>query len=375
MSDVPDAGTLLWETLKEELHDNEHGFKERMVALDNVVKGFCPWTPNLLDVSKAEASCFIPPGEDVADSFPWHGCKFAACVVMYLVSSVDIPSKRNAVKRTSQSLGGLAIPSPLVLSIERCPYILSKTYANVKSAALTEGSCSAILISITDVEIMRNPSKRGTVFMTSRPGTFAHFCVMTVSPVGVYLYHGYGPRGYTLLQHMEKRDASYPISFDDTEHWLQRFGEFAADLGGVWTKTVNAAYAYCFDVDLVDLGAMRVGSQLDAYVTCQTIEFDAYLVRDNFSLLPFSRSQRVCLDGKHAKSKAKEKGHVPDGGIPHYYVPEVLRCGSCGAQASSNMKRCTACKKVSYCSRECQVKDWKLRHKGVCKSLSGKVSK
>jgi hypothetical protein len=371
MPDVVDAGTMLWETLKKELRDNEHGFKERMVALDNVVKGFCPGTPDLDDLSRAAASYFIPPGEDIADSFPWHGCKFAACVVMYLVSSVDIPSKRSAVKRTSRSLGGLTLISPQVLTIKRWPYILPETYSAVKSAALAEGRCSAILISITDVEIMRNPAKRGTL----RPGTFAHAFVMTVSPAGVYLYHSYGPRGYTLLQHMEKRDVSYPMSFEDTELWLQRFGEFAADLGGVWTKTVNAAYAYCFDVNLVNLGAMHIGSQLDAYYTCQTMEFDANLVRQNFALLPFSSSQRDCADGKYAKSNKKEKGHVPDGGVAHYYVPTVLRCGSCGAHHSSNMKRCTECKKVSYCGRDCQVKDWKLRHREVCKSLSGKGSK
>ena len=33
------------------------------------------------------------------------------------------------------------------------------------------------------------------------------------------------------------------------------------------------------------------------------------------------------------------------------------------------IKKCKACKLVEYCSRECQVKDWKNGHKKDCKIL------
>lgn len=42
-------------------------------------------------------------------------------------------------------------------------------------------------------------------------------------------------------------------------------------------------------------------------------------------------------------------------------------CAVCGA-IPKKLKRCTACKSVSYCSRECQVDDWG-QHKLVCKQL------
>jgi len=36
---------------------------------------------------------------------------------------------------------------------------------------------------------------------------------------------------------------------------------------------------------------------------------------------------------------------------------------------SKNDKMCAKCKKIGYCSRECQVKDWKARHKRHCQPL------
>lgn len=42
-----------------------------------------------------------------------------------------------------------------------------------------------------------------------------------------------------------------------------------------------------------------------------------------------------------------------------------IRCSTCGKQLQI-MKRCTRCKSVMYCSRECQIKDWPT-HQIVCK--------
>ena len=47
-------------------------------------------------------------------------------------------------------------------------------------------------------------------------------------------------------------------------------------------------------------------------------------------------------------------------------------CHGCGAPAPPNkgLKTCSSCRSVSYCSRECQVKDWKDGgHKKECQSL------
>ncbi|CAI8000766.1 Zinc finger MYND domain-containing protein 10 [Geodia barretti] len=45
---------------------------------------------------------------------------------------------------------------------------------------------------------------------------------------------------------------------------------------------------------------------------------------------------------------------------------EPSTCAVCGGEA---MKRCSRCRVEWYCSRECQVKDWK-RHKPICQELN-----
>ncbi len=43
-------------------------------------------------------------------------------------------------------------------------------------------------------------------------------------------------------------------------------------------------------------------------------------------------------------------------------------CFSCW-DVSSNLSRCNACKRVSYCSAKCQKQDWHRNHKKICKKL------
>lgn len=40
-----------------------------------------------------------------------------------------------------------------------------------------------------------------------------------------------------------------------------------------------------------------------------------------------------------------------------------------GSAGAVDLKKCAACHTAQYCSKECQVKDWKLRHRSWCKVL------
>ena len=53
--------------------------------------------------------------------------------------------------------------------------------------------------------------------------------------------------------------------------------------------------------------------------------------------------------------------------IPVLALKQAL-CFSCW-NTSSKPSRCAACKRVSYCSVECQKQDWKRNHKEICKKL------
>ena len=46
-------------------------------------------------------------------------------------------------------------------------------------------------------------------------------------------------------------------------------------------------------------------------------------------------------------------------------------CFWCG-NAEKALSKCAKCRVASYCSRECQIKDWKAGHKHSCKSKQSK---
>ena len=103
---VEDGGKLLWDTLMNELTQDEVGFKHQVVVLDNVAKQYGLYAQiNLCDLAKHNAETFCPASQ-VSKTNPWHGCKFVAMAVMHLLSKADTASKREAVTPVSRSLGG-----------------------------------------------------------------------------------------------------------------------------------------------------------------------------------------------------------------------------------------------------------------------------
>lgn len=52
-------------------------------------------------------------------------------------------------------------------------------------------------------------------------------------------------------------------------------------------------------------------------------------------------------------------------------APLSLVCFSCGTKTAEKLSKCSKCGVAAYCSRECQVKDWKEgRHKMACPSYA-----
>ena len=365
-----DAGTLLWKRILEGLRKDENGFKHQVMVLDNCIKNTGgPQCQELHLLAHQKAGKSIP-FSFVQDNCPWNGCKFAGISVMHLISGTTTEAKRDACRTASRSLGGCTLPPNL--DDIRWPYSLSEAFQ--EAALSVEDHSTALFVNVSDVEVMRHPAKRHGSRFIQRPGTFAHVFVMTISKAGVYLYQAYGPRGYTLLQYMENHDKDFPLSLAEGKLWVEQFEVFATNLCGIWSKEASEAYTRCFDVDLVKLGCMKVGSQMDVYVQVEEHVLDARTVQNNFDMLPQpdASSYPPCVDGVIAQAKKPPKGYIPDGGVPHYYVPLVTRCGHCGKPSPPHGKhdQCSRCKKVCYCSRECQVADWKLRHKKDCQQLA-----
>eukprot|EP00804_Cyclotella_cryptica_P025265 CCRYP_010372-RA/>CCRYP_010372-RA protein AED:0.22 eAED:-0.16 QI:0/0/0/1/1/1/2/0/429 len=347
-----DPGLFLWKKIRRALDDSENGFKHQLVVLDNCIKNNGGLMDSDLSSLSRKSAEQLMPFWAIADHFPWNGCKFAASCVMHLISEPTPEAKRNACRTVARSLGGCRLEQDLAAT--RWPQSLVDSYEKAVSTMAIHST--ALFVTVSDVEIMRHPEKDRS---------------------GVYFYQAYGPRGYTLLQYLKAHEDEFPLSLEKGRAWVKEFQMFAGDLVGIWTERINKAYKACFDVDLVELGCMKIGSQMDMHVKVEEDHFDTRTVQKNFDILPKQNDSFYppCQDDAVALGKKTPRKHTtpPDGGVPHYYVPLVLRCSMCGKHPPKNgsgqHKQCSRCKKVFYCSKECQASDWKLRHHQACKQL------
>lgn len=74
----------------------------------------------------------------------------------------------------------------------------------------------------------------------------------------------------------------------------------------------------------------------------------------------------------HVNLEMASKDHNSSPDLYSFSVPTLALkqalCFSCW-DVSSNLSRCSACKRVSYCSVKCQKQDWSRNHKKICKKL------
>ena len=52
-----------------------------------------------------------------------------------------------------------------------------------------------------------------------------------------------------------------------------------------------------------------------------------------------------------------------------FYSKSKNKCWGCCIAVTVDDKKCSACRTAVYCSKDCQVKDWKERHRKWCKAL------
>jgi hypothetical protein len=80
----------------------------------------------------------------------------------------------------------------------------------------------------------------------------------------------------------------------------------------------------------------------------------------------------------HKSSEAASVGNVAAGGGTQSSTaanPALVECGVCRRKPGdpgvpATLKLCGGCQVTRYCSAECQRKDWKMGHKGLCERLA-----
>ena len=279
-----DGGLALWTALNEALSQGEEKLKWRICFLHTCVHtgGLFIDSLRMMNARHDITEFQIEEGCKLElEHFPWNSCKFAATAVAYMVADwtvCDLERIRGTVAPISQTM-----PIPVTTHVATT-HNISEAFHKACEAAETSGSSTALHVKVEDVELERRQERCP---FKAFANTFAHAFVMTVSPAGVFLYQAYGPRGYTLRNHIERgTHGTGPMSpRDEAVAWIDRFNEFAAAACERWTMDINTAYAYCFDVDLLKLGVMECGNKLDVRVSIQSHEFNAQHVEATFRFL------------------------------------------------------------------------------------------
>jgi hypothetical protein len=78
-----------------------------------------------------------------------------------------------------------------------------------------------------------------------------------------------------------------------------------------------------------------------------------------------SRSQRSINEFRLMHLIEKEPPYFPGSAV----LRECAGCGKLHDQVDVNLKACAGCKKVMYCDKECQKKDWAY-HKKMCRRFA-----
>lgn len=363
-----DAGWYLHEKIQEELNIDEFSLKVRIAQIDEHTKRRLTFDTIPRNVS--------PEVYEVAQrSIPWNSSKFSNTVIMHLTCPVeDMDARIVAITHTSLSLGGNKVPPKSTLDRISRANILSDVVQLARVKLETENISTVFAVSLFDVELLGNPSNQST----PRATTFGHHFTMTISQCGAYIYQGFGPIGYTLKQYMINHPS--PLNWEQLDRFLDNLNQFMSRSvldKGYWTAESNHLYKVLFDVDLVSLGIMRVGSQFHPYLQVQSHPFTTQMVQSNINILPRLTFPTVpCIDHEIA-SGIRECSYLNvDGGVQRKYTPQFTSteysiqgniCNFCEFQDTNSLLKCGRCLMVSYCCREHQKKDWK-KHKHECQS-------
>ncbi|KAF2395677.1 hypothetical protein EJ06DRAFT_267524 [Trichodelitschia bisporula] len=181
-----------------------------------------------------------------------------------------------------------------------------------------------------------------------------------------------------------QQGACAPVSLAEGEQFLCScgMGKFPDGYAPKGVPQWNTLKQHCVRVAIAPVYAVPfVDESLEARTPRASREeeakFKAWM--DMMSMAMFSEMMSAACGGE--ESEMRERGRsmrtgggasVPPEGREVESAPCVERCGGCGKDKGAAGKELLQCKTcgTKYCCRECQVKDWKLRHMKVCKKLA-----
>jgi len=350
--------------------------------------------------------------EWTADTFPWESCKLATAFVASLCCPVGAAPKRTALAFTTRSLGPFTDVVDLLVGRTLIPARNGKAVR--AEVARWRASCEAsvgggaqdgdgaLLNTFLALSVRLVDSTAVLRMIFPGEASLAHSFVLIVGTTGdsAHLFQSFGPPdvGYTLRTWVEATGGRVhlPTFLDNLEAVIE---------SSIWDVPTAAAYAAAFGTPAPHV---PLGYHVLPYPVTQAVPF---ATADAIASVAWFGDQLVAAGGggrppadrvralAHAAGDVRRRREVvaaAPGGWAHAAAADVIAghlahgrdrykmhterqaaavdgrlCDGCGGVVGVEdrpLRVCAACRKARYCTRGCQVADWRRRHRAVCQA-------
>lgn len=275
-----DPGEYLLHFLRRELKHHSLAFKAKIWKLHkHIISGeslitFQSQSPRLeIDDVIASEECVT-----------WDCSGFITTLLMYLTTPYDDP----AFKKVTSAYARMLWEERLHCQAEfrRCDAL---EIAYEYSLNVVENGRSVVLGATLLDERSMNVS-------SAFKRTFSHSFAMVISFAGVYVYQAYGPMGYSLPEYLQRHEKL--LSHRQGREFVNKLTllmKLSYDHGCQWTESSNQLFSDLFEVDLISMGLMALGSPFEPFLVVEMHYFTAKMVYETANILP--KSNISSIDG------------------------------------------------------------------------------
>ena len=275
-----DPGEYLLHFLRRELKHNSLAFKAKIWKLHRHINS----GESLITFQSQHPRLEIDDVIASEECVPWDCSGFVSTLLMYLTTPYDDP----AVKKVTSFYARMLWEERVNCQAEfrRCDAL---EIAYEHSLHVVENGRSVVLaVTLLDERNMNVSSAFNK--------TFSHAFTMIISFAGVFVFQCYGPLGYSFPEYLQKHEKLRPHRMgrefvNNVTHLMKS----SYDNGYQWTESSNQLFTDLFEVDLVSLGHMTLGSPFEPFLVVELHYFTAKMVYETANILP--KSNITSVDG------------------------------------------------------------------------------
>ena len=275
-----DPGEYLLHFLRRELKHHSLAFKAKIWKLHKYINSGESLITFQSQNPRLEMEDIVASEEYVS----WDSNGFISTLLMYLTTPYDDLAFKKVTSFYARMLWEERVNCQI--DIRRCDAL---EIAYERSLDVVENGRSVVLAAALLDE--RNVNISATF-----KKTFSHTFTIVISFAGVYVYQAYGPFGYTFPEYLQRHEKimSHRTGRDFVNK-VTLLMKLSYDSGYQWNEYSNQLFEDLFEVDLISLGQIALGSPFEPFLVVEMHYFTAKMVYETANILP--KSNISSLDG------------------------------------------------------------------------------